>query len=305
MADPAAFREDPDRFMEVFQEVVADHDMAVAEWVDNGAKLRHVSGKEMTLFFGNLYRECMSGEEEEWPSLIARFLQHMFEIEDTTQTLAEASDQVRPRVGKPFRMDGGQPAPWSMPLDGTDLVLNLVIDYPERMQYVNTEMVDETGRTAAEWLDLALDNLQQRTPSDWYEVIDEETDIRVAQVGDSYDASRSLLLDELLPETIEQGCFVLPLGRDRLFFMPVQIDSLPHVHLLKLLADKNYDRTPYAITNEIYWVCQRKWTRFPIEIDGDSVRVYPPIEMARALGWIEDVSEDVSEDGAAETDEEF
>ena len=277
------------RFLQAFDQVAAGMELRVASWVDEeGAVLRNEDDEEFTVYFGNLYRRCLQHELHEWPELIEGFLAHLFDTEEIPKELNRVANQVLLRIGKPFHLEEDQPKPWSRPLDETDLVLNLVIDFPERMAYVTEDMVTESNRPASEWVQTALKQLQQQTPTDWCEVIDDETGIAMVAVGDSYDASRALILDRLLPETAESGCWVLPLGRDALFFLPVKTEAIPHVHLLKLMGQEHFEETPYPISNEVFWVHRGRFLHFPIVFDGENVNVIPPVEMLRTLGWVEE-----------------
>src|SRR5262249_11039530 len=144
----------------------------------------------------------------------------------------------------------------------------------------------------------ALGNLRERTPADWLDLIDEETGIGMIHVGDCYDAARTLILDALLPETAAAGCWVAPLGRERVFLLPVALPALRHVHLLKLLAEKTFRGTPSPISDEVYWVHERQWYLFPIEIRDKNVTVTPPDEFVAALQLLEPGGEgDEGEEG--------
>src|SRR5262249_21217209 len=155
---------------------------------------------------------------------------------------------------------------------------NLVLDRPETMSYVTEQMVAESGRPGDEWLEKALANLRTRTPADCFEVLHEESGLLLCSVGDAYDSSRSLLLDALLPGDPALGFLIALPSRDELLVLPVAARALPHVHLLKFLAEKNYPIAPYPITQAVYWVQNGVWRPFPIEIRQDKVVLEPPDE---------------------------
>jgi hypothetical protein len=75
--------------------------------------------------------------------------------------------------------------------------------------------------------------------------------------------------------------------RDWLFCRPVTPDGLPHFHLLKVLAERNYQNEPYPIPDEIYWVRDHKWERFPIELADSEVRRMPPSGFLEAIGELQ------------------
>lgn len=282
-------------FLQVFEAAATAKNLKIVRWLENGAVLVNEDNEELQTYFTNVYRRCKDYPPDDWQDIIEHFMSQIFLEEKPPDNVADVSEQLRARLGQPFEAEPSGFQPWFQPLGETELVVNLVVDYPGRMLYVTPEMLNKSGRSEGEWLEVALRRLRESTPAEWFTVLDEETGIRVACMGDSYDAARALILDELLPETAERGCFVAPLGRDVMFFLPVSLEVVRYIHLLKVLAEKNYETTPYPISREVYWVHQREWTHFPIEIGEDSVEVYPPMEMLRFLGWVEEEEDDEEE----------
>jgi hypothetical protein len=237
----------PGTFLQAFAEGVAAANLKVQRWFGDGVVLTDAGGgEEQTVYLENLYRRCRQMDRSDWPALVAEFLRNIRPADhaELPSDLAACGDRLLPRLGVPFTKTGDV-HPWTQALGGTGLCVNLVIDFPERMAYVNEDTVAQSEQSGADWLEKALANLQARTPADWLHTIDEETGVSMAQVGDCYDAARALLLDVLLPESAEFGCWVGPLGRDRLFVLPASISTMRHVHLLKGLAERNYRTTPY------------------------------------------------------------
>src|SRR5262249_24629557 len=148
------------------------------------------------------------------------------------------------------------------------LSINLVIDQPDTMSYVTEEMIEKSAKSGQDWLEEGCRNLAGRTPPNSLEVVQEDSRLRLCSVGDAYDAARALLLDSLLPDMPAPGCLVALPSRDELLVLPVVPKALPHVHLLKMLAEKNFKSAPYAISDQVYWVWQGKWHLFPISISG-------------------------------------
>src|SRR5437773_1743198 len=151
------------------------------------------------------------------------------------------------------------------------------------MFYVTEKLVNESGRPGSDWLDQALDNLRARTPDDCFEVVFEESGMISCTVADAYDSSRALLLDRLMPDAPADGCFVALPGRDHLLVQPVTREGLTNVHLLKVLAEKNYKSTPYPISEQVFWVRDGIWRVFAIEVQGEKVNVQPPEEFVQIL----------------------
>src|SRR5207244_3438044 len=121
------------------------------------------------------------------------------------------------------------------------------------------------------------------TPSNCFEILDEESGLRHYAVGDAYDSSRALLLDTLQPEGAADGFFVAIPSRDELLVLPVTTHSLGQVPLLKQLAEKQFHSAPYAISDDIYWIHHGTWYLFQIELGKDQVTVTPPPEFLEVL----------------------
>jgi hypothetical protein len=197
--------------------------------------------------------------------------------------LAEVADQLLARLGPPLRAEATEPQVWSKPLEGTGLVINLVIDFPERMIYATEQMVTESGRQGEEWLTQALDNLSNRSEPDAFEVVHEESGMLLCNVADAYDSSRALLLDSLLPDGREDGYFVAVPSRDQLLVLPVSRRSFAFVFLLKQLCERNFKSAPYPISADVFWVRDEKWHLFRVDVRGEQVVLEPPEEFHEIL----------------------
>lgn len=242
-------------------------------------------GEERMVGLENLYRRARRTPREEWPELATGFLKtlELAADEEPPERLEDAAEHLLFRLGRPLEVTK-EDRVWSQPLAGTDLVVNLVIDYPDRMCYVGERLVEESGQDGAHWLARAEANLLARTPADCFVVIDEESGIRMAAAADAYDSSRALLLDRLLPECRESGSLVVLPGRDEMLVMPVTPQSVVHFRRMKLLAEKNFQTAPYPITDELYWVHEGTWRRLVVELKPpDTVNVYPPPELVELL----------------------
>jgi hypothetical protein len=274
----------PGTFLLAFREALAELGWKPARWLGHSVVCRAPDGAEHTVGLDNLYRQARQAARDQWPTLIGGFLRTVTSItpDDVVPAdLAAAAGQLLPRLGRPFLP--GEMTVWSRPLGDTGLFVNLVVDYPDRMTYVSEEMIAGSGQRGEAWLERAFANLRERTPADWCQVVDEESGIRLPTVGDAYDSSRALILDRLLPETADAGCFVAPIGRDRTFLLPVTLPALQFVHLLRVLAAKDYPNTPYPISDEVAWVHQGAWHRFPIDLSEQGTTVTPPPALVEVL----------------------
>jgi hypothetical protein len=86
-------------------------------------------------------------------------------------------------------------------------------------------------------------------------------------------------------------------GRDSLFVLPVNALGVAHIHVLKVLAEKNYKTAPYPISDEVFWICNEVWRPVPMRVHGNQIAITPPPEMVDILTRLapRDESSDASE----------
>ncbi len=289
----------PGSFLLVFRQAVAGLKWTVQRWRGSAVDCLDAQGREQVVGLENLYRRARRQPREEWLTLVTEFLNHATisdRPEDLPSDLVSVADNLLLRLGPPFSREANQAPLWTFPLPGTDLVINLVIDYPNRMVYVTDELVSKSGRPGDEWLDRAVENLRNRTAIDAFEVIEQESGLITCLTGDAYDSSRAMLLDGIFPDHAPDGFFVGLPCRDQLLVLPVTGPSLAFVHLLKFLIDKNYRTMPYPISNQVFWLRGRTWLRFPIEYEGEKVSIQPPEEFNEILDRLAP-DDEIGEDG--------
>jgi hypothetical protein len=276
----------PGSFLLAFREALGGLNWQVRRWLGDAVECVDASGEEHTVGLENLYRRARREDRNRWPELIRDFLTKVRAAETSAITdveLVAVADRLMVRLGQPFAGLSDAMRIWGQQLEGTPLSINLVIDHPETMSYVTEQMVENSGQPGDEWLKQALANLRRRTPEDCFTTIHEESGMLLCSVADAYDSSRALLLDSLLPETFDLGCLVALPSRDELLVLPIAVRSLPCLHLMKVLAEKNYKTAPYAITDEVFWVHQGTWRPFPMEIRNNDLAIRPPPEFIEVL----------------------
>lgn len=275
----------PGTFLLAFREAAASADMKIVRYLGHSVACVDAQGREQTVGLENLFRRARQVERSDWPALIANFLRtaDLSSLEGQLGAdLETLSEQVLVRLGKGVPQEMGA---WEVELPGSELVLNLVIDYPSRMVYVTRDQVEKSGKPGDDWLAAALDNLMERTPDDCLELIDEESGILLGNVGDAYDAARALLLDQLLPDHKADGYFVGLPSRDQLLVLPVVKEAVVFLYLLKGIVEKEHKSSPYPISNEIHWVRDGAWHVFPVEVDvaGKRLSLTPPDDLVPIL----------------------
>ncbi len=285
----------PSGFRAAVTHALNEFGYTVAEWETDGVNVyppdesdrspesRHYIG------LSNLYRRAKAAERSEWPAIIREFLEHVSgscNAATIPNDLVSIGKLLRPRLGQPFSREA-RAYPWGIPLPGTGLEINLVIDYPNTMAYVTEDMLKKTSQSAEDLLDLAFDNLRQSTTGDFFEQVSDELDIFVGHSGDGYDAARALLIEDLLPETSAGFLVAIP-SRDELVVWPVSFKALEKIHVIKLFAADNYRDHAYPITDDVFWLWHGTWYAFGIHIDEKEITISPPEEFVQALKQLGD-----------------
>jgi hypothetical protein len=289
----------PGTFMLAFREAVAGMGWKISRWLGDAVECVDDQRREQIVRLENLYRRARQENRSTWPELIADFLRSVprEHLDNPPANLAEVADRLLVRLGPPIPKQGNIEI-WSRPLVQPYLAISLVIDYPQSMSYVTVQMMEESGRHEDEWVDRAMANLDARTPAECIQVVDPGSGLRHCAVGDAYDSSRALILDKIVSDLPEDGCFVAIPGRDQLLVLPVTAEGLTHVALLKNVAEKFHKSAPYSISDQVFWVRGREWFHFPIELGEDNARVQPPAEFIKIL---ERLAPEEGEQGSAES----
>lgn len=262
----------------------------VVDWEADGVNVCFTGNGETAqdgshyIGLSNLYRRAKAAERSEWPAMIREFLQHLagtLNGPEIPGDLATIARRLRPRLGLPFSRET-RTHPWGMPLPGTGLEINLVIDYANTMAYVTEEMLEKSSQPAEDLLDQALANLRESTGGDFFERVSDELDIMVGHAGDGYDAARALLIEDLLPEAAAGFLVAIP-SRDELVAWPVSFKALEKIHVIKLFAEDNYRDHAYPVTDDVFWYWRGVWHNFGIRVEDSNITISPPEEFLTVL----------------------
>lgn len=295
----------PSSFRDAVTHALTELGYTVVEWEAEGVNVLAPGVSEATddrkqyIGLSNLYRRAKVAEQLEWAPIIQVFLEHISgtlhgpTIPDDLTTIAA---QLRPRLGRPFSREG-HAYPWGIPLPGTGLEINLVIDGLNTMTYITDDMLKKGKKSGEDLLDVALANLRAATSEDFFEQVSDELDILVGHSGDGYDAARALLIEDLLPESPAGFLVAIP-TREELAVWPVSYAALSKIHVIKLFAEENFQKHAYPVTDDVFWVWQGGWHYFGIHVDEKDVTISPPDEFLAALKSLGETS---PEDGEATT----
>ena len=260
----------------------------ILDWRDGGLDATDAKGEKRFIGLANLFRRVCSSPSEVSEQIVRNFFESaqvdtQGESPLLPDSIDDAAEQLRIRIGKPFTDD--DKAPWSMTLPGLDeLALNLVVDYPTMMAFVTKPMMEASSAGPEHWLERGLDNVRKAAPENWLQLMHEKEGLWLGHVEDSYDAARALAICELTGSD-ELGWLIAIPARDWLFARKVDREGLQFFHFLKIFAERAYGEQPYPISDQVYWVRPgNRWMRFPIQVEDNQVTVSPPPEFAEALG---------------------
>jgi hypothetical protein len=274
----------PESFLRAVEQAVAQLGWRMEGWTEGGLAVADERGRG-SYGLENLYRRVREADEAEWPELIAN---HLARVEagmaraKADEDLHSVAHRLLVRISRPFDSAELAEKVWWQPLGSAGVVAVLVVDRPETMSYVTRDMVEESGRAGAEWLEVALDNLRNRTSPEMLEPIGEDTAVQLCCTGDAYDAARALVLDRLLPEA-EHGALIAVPNRDRLLVLPLEPAALGQVHLLKAVAVQSFREAPYPVSEEVIWTDGQEWHRIDVELRDGTLRLGMPNELADVL----------------------
>jgi hypothetical protein len=177
----------PGSFLLALREAATGLKWAVRQIKGDMAQCADAEGQEHLVGLENLYRRARQVERASWPELIADFLSTVASIETERglpESLDDVAGQILARLGPPLAMPK-EATVWSQAIAGTNLWINLVVDYPNRMAYVTERLVQSSSQAGGRWLDVALKNLEARTSAESFEVVDEESGMRLVPGAES------------------------------------------------------------------------------------------------------------------------
>jgi hypothetical protein len=147
--------------------------------------------------------------------------------------------KVEPIAWRPFIID--------------DLIVTLVLDFPQSVRYVRQSEADATGREFDDLLEVALGNLVARTEGEVYELGDDQAGkMYILATQDGYDATR-ILLSPLLERLAGQVGGELVIGiPNRDFFIAFGNSNPLIVGQIGQQVKADAKSRPYALTDTLF-----------------------------------------------------
>jgi hypothetical protein len=220
------------------------------------------------------------------PALLDFHLKALLETERDGKPGARPLEGVRDRLLPVVRgpMPVEENAPPSLALAEGLVHVYLVVDSEHTMSYVSDDDLATWGKSFGDVLTLAVENLRRRSPPSAWTTVDGAPGVLFYHTGDSYDASRALLLRDLVQPWPEEGAFVSVPSRDLLVCVPLR--DLGAIRQLGPMAAFSRDRSreeAYAICERTFWFDGRAWEPVSIEFEKKGPRIAPSERLTHAL----------------------
>jgi hypothetical protein len=265
---------EPDAVVEAFRSTLKRLGLKVKSRWGAKIKIAYPSG-EQVVNITNLTKQLQQHDSAEWDTLIEQFVQHLApgRVLDASAVFQRPYTEIKSMLMPCLQSPG--PGMWSREL-AADLHLGIAVDTPEHIMYVPEAVIAKSGHPAEEWLAQAEQNLIERTPADWYEVVRKRPyELRVTTMEDCYDSARSVVLDRLLPKEAKHGWIVAPLSRDEMAFVPDRYENPDQIiGELAVIVASRVDQVAYPISHRVYTLKQGEWATKPMILGPGNMPIF-------------------------------
>ena len=231
-------------------------------------------GVEMTVAFDALARQWRNTAPEQRPVVVENFLRAMNSVPNSSQnaTYEQVRDKLIVRVAQsnyaqmPGIPDVQMPPKWDI-VPG-HLSVFIAVDEPEIVSTATSGNLREWGLNFEQAYDVGLENLRRRTDPRLQKAFPPYPAIRYYQGSDAYDASRALLLGDLVQPWPAGGVVFGVPTRDHLFWSVVNgQETLQALNYMLQLNAKALEEGTKPMTDQLFWfdgatfqVIQIAWT---------------------------------------------
>lgn len=269
----------PGTFVLAFREAAVGAGWQVQRWYGPLAVCADGHGHARFLDAEALFERLRRVERTDWPGLLSVFFRTVLATEmfrPLSCDLGSAADRLEVRLGPLLPEPPEAAGRWQQALDQSGLCLFLVAEHSGRQHVVTNQLVDNSGHTGEYWLGRALTGAQAQTPTGWFHR--EHTLPGVRQGVGPAAPARALLLDQLLPEHRSFGSFVAVPSHEELLVLPVAMPALAVLPRLQALVTNRYRTAAAPVSDELFWVHDQVWRRFPVVVRSGGVSIQPPDE---------------------------
>lgn len=298
------FGKKPGDLVSLFREAGARVRVPVKEIQGNRAVII-VRGEPTQVSLANVLPRLQSASPREQREILDHFLRALAEAPGgaATPQLAQIRERLMPRVGLPFHPDVEQlPSRPFLPLKpdrthaGQDpsetvtepgmpaLFVHLVVDEPRSVWFVRQQHLKDWRVSFDDLHSTAIENLRRRSSPDRWESLRQAPGLAVYDTGDSYDASRVLILRDLIRPFPAMGTVVSIPVRDSL--LCVRFDRAEALKAMKTMIGFSQDlfrREGYKITDQPLWFDGEAWEHLPSRASPDGLKVFPSKRFTEAL----------------------
>ena len=246
-------------------------------------------GESSSLGLENLWIDYNKLSKDERPKMLEWYLRSILEGMHPVKErpLAEVARMLLPVVRAPFMLDEGEELPVSKVLFEDILVAYVVIDSPSTKAYIFQKDLDRWGTTFEGVYETALGNLRRRTSREHMRS-NEEMPGMLFYITDSspeaYEASRVLLLKELVDPWPEAGVFVSLPARNHMFCVPfTSPEALKAVQAIVPITLGVYGEDSHKISRDVFRFDGTTFERLPIVMEKGVPKVIVGESVSKAL----------------------
>lgn len=249
-----------------------------------------VDGQSSRVSLHSLRIRAKNIGDKELPNVLEGFVQAVRKGLQEDRRAREVLDRVHtcllPRVAFPGHRDGGDDEPAHVELFPGFASTYLVANEPGETWYLQDHHLADWNVTFEQLYPTAVANLAACTDRGRLHPLagSPVPGVFAYDSGDSFDAARILLLEELLGPLPEQGVVVMVPSQETLLCVPLHnVEAVGAMNAMLVLGRAMHQGSPSAITDQPFWYDGETWQHVPVAHRRGDVEVKPPDRFVRAL----------------------
>ena len=157
------------------------------------------------------------------------------------------------------------------------LLTFIAVDEEQGMWFITQKNLDKWGKTFDDLYPAALENLRRSSSPQTWESPDDPSAVQIYATGDGFDASRILILKDIVRPWPRAGVVVAIPSREILMCLrPESPSDLVELNWMLAMASDIYQNEGYSISGEALWFDGEEWMPiFQVEVDSEPVWMVP------------------------------
>ena len=282
------FKRKSDGFQRALKVAAQRAGVELAQVADEAVML--VDGQRSRVSLHSLRIRAKNIEDKDLPDVLERFVDAVRKSMQEDRRAQEVLDRIRPcllpRVAFPGHRDGDDDEPAHVELFPGFASTYLVANEDGETWYLQDHHIADWDVTFEQLYPVAVANLAARTSREMLHPLagSPVPGVFAYDSGDSFDAARILLLEELLSPLPEHGVVVMVPSQDTLLCAPLHnVEAVGAMNAMLVLGRAMNKGSPSAITDQPFWYDGETWQHIPVVHRRGDVEVKPPDRFMRAL----------------------